>query len=142
NNWGAEAFRPVLATGISSYSITRVRLYLSADANPDGRMKVQVRTADALFKPTSTVLDETIVLELAASLTGNWVDVNFTKLTNLHPLQNYCFVIAGYQGTGFLGTVNYVNLLAPTNVNGWSCSNGAGGSPTWSGPVLTSCMRF
>jgi prepilin-type N-terminal cleavage/methylation domain-containing protein len=140
--WAAQSFVPTLPSGATSYTITRVQLPLKGSGTADGAIVVRVTTADALNRPTTTVLGSAVVFESQLSSTAvESVDVPFANLTGLTPGQELCVTMGYASGTGTIGTVSYLSG-ATLGLNGqaWSTSSNAGSS--WSYNALGLCSPF
>ncbi len=123
----AEAFNPPVSLGASSWSITRIKMQLKCDATYDGIIKVQVRTADALLLPTSTVLEEVLVPEEAFADQYQAIEIPFTKLTNLSTSQPLAIVISGSAGTTNLAGVAWSGALLGIPLGTGYTTNSGGG---------------
>jgi hypothetical protein len=138
-SWLGETFRPTLPLGTTAYSVTRVRLLCKADASPDSWLRVQFRVANVLNIPTTTILEEVEVPELAFTDTYGWVDVPFTKLKNLNPLQRYSIVLAGSSSTLTSGVYAWVaGGLPPLNTFHLTGSNAGS---TWNA-LSSNSLRY
>lgn len=101
--WIGETFLMPVPTGTTSYTITRVALYLRADTTLDGVLIVKVYPADAVTNTpitTQAPLEEVWIPEVALTNSMGWLELPFTKLTNLNPSQKYCVLITGTGAAG------------------------------------------
>jgi hypothetical protein len=98
-NWCSQYFVPSLPFGTTSWTLTRVQLRLQG---PPGAfyMPVLVVLPDSNFLPNGSVLGQTIIYGSALSGGYEWVDANFTGLTNLNPNQGLCIVLELNIGNG------------------------------------------
>lgn len=115
--WIGETFLMPLPAGTTSYTITRVALYLRADTTLDGVLIVKVYPADAVTNTpitTQAPLEEVWIPEVALTNSMGWLEVPFTKLTNLNPSQKYCVLITGTGTAGnYHAVAGFVNHPLP-----------------------------
>ena len=136
--WMGETFRMPVPADTTSYDITRVALYLRADATLDGVLVVKVYPADGSNNPDMALppLDTAWISEVSLRGTMGWVEVPFTKLTNLVPSKKYTVLVTGagtagqYHAIG--GYVKHLTaplttILAPNTFLVLS----TGGGPPW-----------
>jgi hypothetical protein len=146
--WTGETFRATVPSGTTSYTITRVALFLRSDAALDGLLRVRVFSADpATNKPYSNLLiDESLVPEVSLAGSVGWVNVPFTKLTNLDPLLKYSIVVTGDGVAANHGAVLYYQyllapLLTPLPANTYWVQSADGGA-TWGTPQTLRSLRY
>jgi prepilin-type N-terminal cleavage/methylation domain-containing protein len=138
----AQSFTPVLPSGTSSYTITRVQLPLESSGAADGAMAVRITTADALGRPTATVLGTAVVFEAQLSTTAyELVDVPFTNLSGLTPGQTLCVSVGYLFGTGTVGRLQYQPGVA-LGLNGQVWSTSSDGGTSWAPVALSACQPF
>ena len=111
-----ESFKMPLSADVTSYTITRVMLYLRADSTFDGVLVVKFCPADALSNAplVAQTIEQVWVPELAMTGSMGWVEVPFTKLRGLSPAQKYCVLITGSGSAGaYHAVAGYVRHLTP-----------------------------
>jgi hypothetical protein len=142
NKWIAETFVPQLPGGTTSWSITRIFLYVKADSIWDGTMRVSVRAANASTNfPTSTTLDSTMVSEVSLNDSYSWVEVPFTNLNNLSPSTKYSILIEGMTGTGVKwGEASWLQVSLPASTT-WVIQTTNKGA-IWSTPTNLNSLRY
>jgi hypothetical protein len=151
--WMGVSFKMPLAADVTSFSVTRVRLYLRADTTLDGVLLVKFYPADAANNTpvmTAAPLDEAWVPEVALTGSIGWVDVPFTRLTGLNPAQKYCVLITGTGAAGnyhaIAGYMKYLlppltSILAPNTYLVQTTTGSATGAGAWTTSSLNS-LRY
>ena len=141
NKWIGETFVPQLPGTTTSWSITRIALYVRADATCDAVTRVSVRTASATNTPTTTILDSALLSEVSLNDTYGWAEVSFTNLNNLSPTTKYSIVIEGMTGTGTIwGTANWLQTSLPASSTWVVQTTNRGGS--WLGTSNLNSLRY
>jgi hypothetical protein len=94
NRYIGECFHPVLAGGVTAWSVTRVKFRAQAEWPASGQTTVQIRTADGNHLPTSTVLQQSTLYESDLSwLSMGWQEFSFTGATGFSPTSEACLVL-------------------------------------------------
>ena len=89
-----ECFHPVLAGGVTAWSVTRVKFRAQGDWPTSGQTLVQIRTADGSHLPTATVLQQFTLYESNLSwLSMGWQEFSFTGATGFSPTSEACLVL-------------------------------------------------
>jgi hypothetical protein len=146
SKWIAESFLPStqLPGGTTSFSISRISLYLKADLTYESIVRVSVRGVNAATNaPTAVIYDSASVPEVSFNDTYGWVDFNFSNLAALNPSTKYAIVIEGISGSTIYGIANYVQSslnIPPIATNTWMVITTNRGS-TWTN-VSGSAMRY
>ena len=142
NRWCAQYFRPVLPEEAVSWKITYIRIRARrSGASSNGVFAVQIRTADASHRPTSTVLAETLVNEASLGSSFTWVTANLGPLVELDPSSGYCVVVRHMSGRSDVARIEYERNGNPMTANThWMTTNNGGES--WSTPNDSRDMRF
>jgi len=91
--WAAQYFVPALPADALSWSVTQVSIVAKVDGLDSGAMWVQLRTADDSGKPTTTVIDEVLLLESTLSTSMLWCHLSFANAASLSPTGKYCIVL-------------------------------------------------
>ena len=140
--WAAQSFTPVLPSGTTTYSITRLQLPLRATGANDAALAVRITTADSLGRPTSTVLGTAVAFEASFNNNAcNLVDVPFANLTGLTPGQTLCVSVGYLFGTGNVGTLQYQAGVS-VGLNGQVFSTSSNGGTSWTASALSACAPF
>lgn len=141
NEWCAQYFTPDLPDNVLSWKITRVQIRAKTSGAADGVFAIQIRTADADQKPTTTVIAETTVNESSLGAAFDWVSVDIGPLADLDPSAGYCVVVKHVSGEGEAAKIEYEKDGDPmTPDSHWMKTKDGGAS--WSDPENTKDMRF
>jgi hypothetical protein len=142
--WYSATFLPSsrLPVGTTSFSVTRVAVYLKTDGPPDGLIRLSFRPATAANVPAGSLLENsTACSEVSLSDAYGWVEFPFTTLTNLAPGTKYSIVVQGATGgSGVFGNTNWIQTALGVPSNTWF-SLSTNGS-TWSTAATGNCLRF
>lgn len=139
--WSAQYFMPDLPDNTESWKITRVQLRAKTSGAADGVFAVQIRTADAQRKPSTTVLAETTVNESSLGASFGWVSVDIGPVADLDPSAGYCVVVKHVSGAGEAAVIEYENKGHPMNPRThWMTTTDGGAS--WSNRENQKDMRF
>jgi len=136
NRWVGTYFEPALSDGATKWKISYVKLLLRRQGNANGVSTVQIRTANAAKKPTTTVLAQATVSESSLSSSFQWVTVNLGPVEDLDPDKGYCIVIKQTGGSNDSCKIEYeqngnpmtadAHLLWTTNSGGyWNTGGGS-----------------
>lgn len=139
NNWASQYFVPSLPLGTSSYTLTRVRLMLKGGAQ-NTIMNVSLVLPDALFRPTGSTVAAATVYESALSSSYEWIDVYFSGLSKLNPLQGMCITMTPTT-TGAAGAVQVDQSLLSILSNAYFSTTSNAGT-AWSAGIATTTARF
>ncbi len=139
--WAAQYLKPTLPTNVLSWKITSVDIRAKASGAADAVFAVQIRTADANQKPTSTVLAEATVNESTLAPAFEWITVSLGPVADLDPSVGYCIVVKHVSGGGESATIEYEKNASPmTPDSHWMRTTDAGTS--WSDLDNKEDMRF
>ncbi len=143
NSWIAQYFRPHLPENATEWSVQRVLVAIRAEpAALDGKVRFQLRNADAHLKPLSVVIQQTA--EIPESTWDpqefQWYEIPFNARSGIPPNEGLCLVIEGRknQVSALLKMDrNRTAMTADTHLLETS-DNGS----TWSDPGDTADLRF
>jgi len=114
----SEFNKTQLPSDAVSWSVTKVEFQAKQKNSATGQTWVQVRTATGGNKPTSTVLEQVLMLESDLGTSYGWRDYIFNDVSRLSPSQGLCLVLQwvsgnesarirfNYAGEGFVQTLN------------------------------------
>jgi prepilin-type N-terminal cleavage/methylation domain-containing protein len=141
NAWGSQYFLPSLPLGTNSFTVTRIVLRLKAGPQ-NGVMYVSLKTPNALFEPSSTLVAQATVYESALSNQYEWLNVPISGASGLNPLQPLCVVMTSATGSNNIGAVQVDQSLLSVASNAfWSTTNNAGS--IWTiGTSTTTAMLY
>ncbi len=92
--WAAQYFVPSLPADALSWSVTQVSIVAMMEGIlNNGSIWVQIRTADDSGKPTTTVIEEVLLLESTLSYSMLWCHLSFANAASLSPTGKYCIVL-------------------------------------------------
>ena len=127
NKWCGTYFHPTLPSNVTKWKIARIKIQAKRDGRASGDMAVQIRTADAGYKPTTTVLAQTILSESSLSGGYQWKELALSGLEDLDPTDTHCIVVRFNSGSGRVAKIRYekdstdtFNALLVTTSNGGS----------------------
>ena len=127
NKWCGTYFHPTLPSNVTKWKITRIKIQAKRDGGASGDMAVQIRIADASYKPTTTVLAQTILSESSLSMQYQWKELTLSGLEDLDPADTHCIVVRFNSGSGRVAKIRYekdsadtFNALLVTTSNGGS----------------------
>jgi type II secretory pathway pseudopilin PulG len=141
DNWCATYFKPSMPPYAVSWKITRVKFIAKRDGTANETALVQIRTATAALKPSSTVLASATIAETSLASSSAWVDVSFTPLANLDPLEGYCLVISQPNNSGNAGKVQFESNGNPMPFNAHFMKT-TDAAANWSNPNSGDDLRF
>ena len=133
-----QYFKPTLPANTVSWKITKLKLMLARNGSAITTLQVQVRTADASQKPTTTVLSTASVSAVSLSSTAGYVDVPMNSLSGLDPAQACCIVLKA-PASPSPALLSWDNASADS---GMYYSTSADSGATWTTPTGTSAMQF
>lgn len=139
--WCAQYFAPTLVGEATKWKITQVMFNSKRSGSGDGVIRVQIRTANSSWKPTSTVLAETTVKESSWGTSYAWRTVDIGPISNLDPNKGYCLVLKYVSGSGEVARIRYETGGRPmTAYTNWMTTSNRGSS--WSNPEDRRDMWF
>lgn len=130
SGYRGQYFEPTLPGDAYAWRITRVKFKAKSLSTVAGVTSVQVRTASGGL-PTSTVVDQTTMLESMLSSSYTWQEIAFANAGGLSPGSGACIVFAWVSDTDSCAIqLQSLGGLA-LNANYVTSSNGA----SWSAPL-------
>jgi hypothetical protein len=139
DRWIGESFVPQLPAGTTSWSVTRIALYVRGDAPCDGVLRATFRSVNTSTNAPNTAIASASIGEVAVNDSYSWVEFSFPTLTNLSPTTKYAIVIEGLSGTSNHGTAGWVSTSLPPS-NTWLATTTTRGIP-WTMQSLSS-LRY
>ncbi|MDP1797175.1 MAG: hypothetical protein Q8K78_06825 [Planctomycetaceae bacterium] len=127
STWFGQYFTMTLPAGATAWRPTRVQ-FMGKSGSVISTTRVQMRPADALSQPTSTILEEYSMLNTALSATYAWRSVSFSSLAPIGPGGGICLVLQhqlGLKSMTVQSSSAYPGLLKTTNT-GSSWTNDGG----------------
>lgn len=103
--WRGQYFHPSdfnvtqLPTDAVSWSVTRVEFQAKQRNSPTGQTWVQLRSSTGGNKPTSTVLDQVLMLESDLGTSYSWMNFVFNGVSRRSPSQGLCLVLQWVSGS-------------------------------------------
>jgi prepilin-type N-terminal cleavage/methylation domain-containing protein len=135
-NWEAQYFKPTFAANVVSWKITRAQLLVRKKSLISlGTVTLEVRAADAAFKPTATVLASSSINASSLALTDAWTNFTFsTPVVDLSPANGMVIVAKSDQLLTYNADVGFRFTVSPALTNARECFTSNGGS-SWSTPT-------
>ena len=92
-NWVAQYVVPLLASNVTGWRVTKVRIMAKDSGGATGITAVQLQSANSSLQPTGTVLDSTNLYE--NTLTGSYTQQNilYSSCPTLAPTSGMCVVL-------------------------------------------------
>lgn len=136
SNWEAQYFKPTFASNVVSWKITRAQLFVRKKAsNSSGTMTLEVRAADAAFKPVTTVLASSSINVATLTTTDAWTNFTFaTPVLDLSPATGMVIVAKSNQNVTYNADIGFRFSVSPALTNVRECYTSNGGS-SWSTPT-------
>ncbi len=127
-SWIGQYFKPTLPAGATSWKVTRVRIRAALNVNNTGLSRLQLRTADASNKPTSTIIDEAEMPE--AELGNEYLpkELVFQNAGGLAPGAGMCLVLKWVSGV-YACNVEY--QVSSTSITGTNLVTTVNGGSSW-----------
>ncbi|MCH8967305.1 MAG: hypothetical protein IID43_06470 [Planctomycetes bacterium] len=92
-DWVGQYFQPSLPADAVSWKVTRVKFMAHTDGKANGTTAVQLRTATAGNLPTTTVLEELLMVEATLSSSYLWQEFAFSTVSGRTPGEGLCLVL-------------------------------------------------
>lgn len=136
SNWEAQYFKPTFASNVVSWKITRAQLLVRKKSGlSSGTMTLEVRAADAAFKPTATVLTSSTINVAPLKTTDAWTDFAFsTPVLDLSPNAGMVIVAKSNQLLTYNADIGFRFSVSPALTNARECYTSNSGS-SWSTPT-------
>lgn len=141
DEWSGQYFVPSLPNNAVYWRITRVRYQAEKNSTDDGKTRVQIRTATAGGLPTTTVVDQSTLVENTMSGSWAWQDTYFTGAARLDPAAGACIVFrfAGGSDESCDVLAKTVSLALTSGAKLLTTSNYGS---TWSANALSSMPMY
>lgn len=106
DKWPGQYFKPSLPGDAVAWRVTRVHVYVKADG-PSETALIQLRPANADYKPTNIVLEEFVMNESALHDWYDWFVATYADVKGLAPGTGLCLVLKNSTGGGKAGLLAY-----------------------------------
>jgi prepilin-type N-terminal cleavage/methylation domain-containing protein len=142
-NWEAQFINPTLPANAVAWKITRVELLMrKRAAASSGNFFLDVRTADAAFKPTTTVLGTASIAMSPRSTTDTWTNFPMpSPIAGLAPGTGVSLVARSDVAVLYNADIGFDYTVSPALTNSRETYSSNAGA-TWSTPVATESMIF
>ncbi|MCH8823954.1 MAG: prepilin-type N-terminal cleavage/methylation domain-containing protein [Planctomycetes bacterium] len=84
-NWLGQYFKPILELDAVSWRVTRVVFRAREHGPNDGLTLVQIRTVDDAELPTSTIIEQSVMIEADLGASYTWRQFVFNNVANISP---------------------------------------------------------
>jgi prepilin-type N-terminal cleavage/methylation domain-containing protein len=91
--WIGQTITPALPAEALSWSVTRMKCKARSHGGTGGVTAVQIRPLSAGDLPTTTVLDEQLLVESTLPSSYTWVEFAFNNVSNLDPAARLCLAL-------------------------------------------------
>jgi prepilin-type N-terminal cleavage/methylation domain-containing protein len=137
SNWESQYFQPTLSGSALSWKITRAEVLIrKKTALSNGTVTLQVRGADAAFKPTSTVLATSTLNASSLATTDAWTNFVFsTPVADLAPGTGMTIVALSSAPLVFNVDIGFRYTVSPALTNARECFTSNAGT-SWSTPTV------
>ncbi len=99
SDWVGQYFKPVLPVDTESWRVTRV-VFRAKEHGPTGGLTlVQMRTVDASKLPTSTIIEQSVMIETDLNSSYTWRQFIFGNVANISPGDGLYLVLQWVQST-------------------------------------------
>jgi len=128
SNWCGQYFVPFLPSNAVGWNVTKVQFMARQNGSNSGQTAVQIRTANNKL-PTSTVLDQQILLENTLTSSHTLKTLTFANVPMQSPNQGLCLVlqVAASAPTAYIqywagGKVNACYVSTTTSGGTWTAT--------------------